>query len=84
MKYLLLLALLLVAFWIWRGRRADARQPLGRDCLSSPQPDPACMVACRHCGLHLPQADAIADGQGHYCSVEHLRLQRIQDGRDSA
>jgi uncharacterized protein len=30
------------------------------------------MVACAHCGLHLPAAEALPGGQGeHYCSLEH-------------
>jgi uncharacterized protein len=72
------------ALWIWRRQRASTREPVARDRPSSPPPDPTRMVACRHCGLHLPQADAIADAQGHYCSVEHLRLQRLQNGGDGA
>ena len=84
MKYLLVLAVVFAALWIWRRRRADAQPPATRERLSGLPSDPARMVACRHCGLHLPQADAIADAQGHYCSVEHLRQQRIQDGRDGA
>ena len=84
MKYLLVLAVVFAALWIWRGQRASARPPVARDRPSGPPPDPARMVACRHCGLHLPQAEAVADAQGHYCSVEHLRLQRLQDGRDGA
>jgi uncharacterized protein len=34
------------------------------------------MVSCRHCGMHLPASEAISDARGHYCSVEHLSLQR--------
>lgn len=43
------------------------------------------MVACRHCGLHLPASDALAGPDGPYCSAEHLRLgpaQRTNSARD--
>jgi hypothetical protein len=30
------------------------------------------MVVCAHCGVHLPQADAVADGAGRlFCGDEH-------------
>ncbi|MCB1906985.1 MAG: hypothetical protein KDH15_06415 [Rhodocyclaceae bacterium] len=34
------------------------------------------MVACAHCGVHVPESEAlIVDGIG-YCSPEHQRLHR--------
>lgn len=39
---------------------------------------PQAMVACAHCGVHLPRAEAVADGAGRlYCGDEH-RLQGPQ------
>lgn len=32
------------------------------------------MVRCQHCGLHVPEAEAIADQGRFYCSEEHRRL----------
>ena len=29
------------------------------------------MVKCHHCGLHLPEPDAIKHGEHFYCSKEH-------------
>jgi uncharacterized protein len=32
------------------------------------------MVSCAHCGLHLPEADALPGPDGaHYCSEAHRR-----------
>ncbi len=77
MKYLLVLAVVLAGVWLWRRRQADLPP-------SRPAPRPTAqaglMVTCRHCGVHLPASEAIADAQGHYCSVEHLRLQRGRPG----
>ena len=72
MKYLLVLAVVLVAAWIWRQRRSEEQQ-----AAPPPRRPPAVatpMVACRHCGLHLPLDQAVAGRHGHYCCAEHLRL----------
>jgi uncharacterized protein len=29
------------------------------------------LVRCAHCGVHLPQAEAIGDGQHYFCSAAH-------------
>jgi uncharacterized protein len=78
MKFLLVLAVVLVAFWIWRnnrlGERDEARPPAPR----APQ-RPAIMVACAQCGMHLPDAEAVRGHQGVYCCQEHRR-QREEAG----
>ena len=72
MKYLLVLAVVMVAVWIWRHNRlnedaapAVRRQPRLRE--------PTRMVACRDCGTHLPEDEAVVGRQGVYCSAEHRR-----------
>ncbi len=37
------------------------------------------MVRCARCGLHVPAASALQDGQDWYCSPEHRRLGRGDD-----
>ena len=32
------------------------------------------MVACAHCGVHLPAQDALVDGDRRFCSDAHRRL----------
>ena len=70
MKYLVLLAVLVIAYLVWRNNRIERRQ-------SSPPPaarpgGPQEMVSCAQCGLHLPQPDAVRGGDGRfYCSQEH-------------
>lgn len=72
MKYLVLLVVLLVAFGIWRSKRTapDASRP-GK---TRPPALPQDMVACAHCGVHVPRADAQVQGNATYCSPEHQRL----------
>lgn len=78
MKYLLLLVVLLLGVWLWkRNRSTEARErPLQRAPRPAPPPPPAStevteMVACLHCGLHLPAHEAVAGQHGPYCSQAH-------------
>jgi uncharacterized protein len=73
MKYLLVLAVVFVAIWLWRkGRREELRSrpppPRTTPAVGAPQ----AMARCAHCGLHLPAADAISGPDGAvYCSAAH-------------
>lgn len=71
MKYLVLLIVLVVAIGIWRSRRAaetGPRQP------PSPPGNPQDILACAHCGVHIPQAEALMLGSQAYCCQEHRSL----------
>ena len=76
MKLLLVLVVVLIAVYFWRQRRRAERP------LHPPPPDtpaqkigqPQAMVACAHCGLHLPEADAVQGHDGIYCSIAHRHL----------
>ncbi|MBX9818409.1 MAG: hypothetical protein K2X79_10305 [Burkholderiaceae bacterium] len=70
MKYFLVLAVVLVVVWRWRSARSSAVPPK-QAAQSQPPLHPTDMVACRHCGLHLPSTDALAGRKGHYCSSAH-------------
>ena len=37
---------------------------------------PGEMVQCGHCGVYLPEPEAIRDGERFYCSQEHLDADR--------
>lgn len=69
------LALLLLQSRLRGPRRKDRAQdkPGSQSPPQSPPPaPPQAMVACAHCGLHLPQADAVADADGRlFCSAAH-------------
>jgi uncharacterized protein len=69
MKYILVLLVVWVGYHLWRkGRIADAAKP------QSPQRSPAkplAMVACAHCGTHLPSSEALQAGEVFYCNAEH-------------
>ena len=77
MKYLLVLLVIVIAVGIWRNRRraehlAAQRQAREVGRRLPPQQD---MVACAHCGLHLPRSDALVQNTAaqarYYCCEQH-------------
>lgn len=71
MKYLIVVAVIFLAYHFWRkGRDADkARAGPPRRAPAQPED----MVSCPVCALHLPRAEAVAGDKGHYCSADHRR-----------
>jgi len=69
MKFLLLIAVIAVALWMLKSKasgRGGAQRPPKPP--SGPQP----MLACAHCGVHLPQVDALMDAGGRpFCTEAH-------------
>lgn len=83
MKYVLLLAVLWLAYTLWQHQRRqtmrDQRPPPAAPppnlSTTSPTADaPQHMVRCQHCGIHLPQPDAIRGQLGWYCGTAHRQL----------
>ena len=73
-KFLLLIVILAAVWWLVKGfRRKDPGKDARRDATEA---GPEQMVHCSHCGLYLPQSEAIADGEKFFCSAEHRRLAR--------
>lgn len=79
MKYLILLAVILVAaWWTFGRRRPPAEPPQARDASApakdreraAPAPQP--MLVCAHCGVHLPPAEVVLDAaERPFCSEAH-------------
>ena len=73
MKFLLLIAVIGIALWLFksRGRSSGAAgaPPAPKDkkpAATTP------MLACAHCGVHLPQADTVTDAAGRpFCTEAH-------------
>jgi uncharacterized protein len=63
---LLLLAVLVGAAWWRHHKRGKTPPPPPTDHATTER-----MVHCERCGLHLPQADAIAADGVFFCSKEH-------------
>ncbi|MBI5721781.1 MAG: hypothetical protein HZC37_29260 [Burkholderiales bacterium] len=61
-----------LVLWFLKGRRIGA-PPGGRGgAPGQANAKPAPMVACAHCGVHLPRPDASFDAEGRsYCGEAH-------------
>ena len=76
MKYLLVIVLALVVFWLWRNSRqaerhaAQPRHPPNKPTAGKEITE---MVACDVCHVHLPKSDALIGRDGFYCSEAHRR-----------
>jgi uncharacterized protein len=74
MKYLVLLAVLVIAYMVWRNGRIEHKESARRGQKAPPLE----MVSCAACGLHLPQPEAVRGSDGrYYCCNEH----RLRAGR---
>ena len=66
MKILLFLVAVFVLLWLLRGatgrRRTGERRPA-----QAPQE----MIACAHCGVHLPRDEALPGRGGVFCGEAH-------------
>lgn len=75
MKLLLLLVVIAVVIWMITTRRRPPSGPAvgperGRGKADSA--DPARMISCARCGVHLPQTEALTDGASRpFCSEAH-------------
>ncbi|MBS7663927.1 hypothetical protein I0D00_18545 [Pseudomonas lalucatii] len=65
-RLLILIAIVATAYWLWR-RFIRAPRPSGR---TDAQPAP--MVRCARCGVHVPRDDALNQDARWYCSQAHL------------
>lgn len=68
MKYLFLLLVILVVIWAIKRSRIGSPPASKQD---KPTATPSNMVTCAHCGIHLPQEEAVSGVKGLYCGTEH-------------
>ncbi len=73
MKYVVLLLVLAVVYGVWRSQNRPSAPPRRPSPPRPPLPPPQDMVACQHCGLHLPRSEALTHGEHCYCCTEHQR-----------
>jgi uncharacterized protein len=68
-RLLVLIVLVVLAVWLVRRalRGAERRQP-------PPSVKEGELIACAHCGVHLPRSEARQSEGALYCSEEHARL----------
>ena len=69
MKYVLVLAVILIAVFVWRSNREVRKPPPGRPGKGDVKAIE--MVRCDVCGVHCPRVDALAGKRGLYCTAQH-------------
>jgi uncharacterized protein len=80
MKYLLLLALLALLFFMLGAKRGRPREPEA-GATPTPPPKPQAMLRCAECGLHLPADDALPGKGGVFCSASHRASFEARQGQ---
>lgn len=80
MKYLLVLLVVGVGIWMLSARfrkgrapRADLPAAAEANKSAAHQQGPSQMVACAHCGVHLPADEAVHEAHSAFCSDAHRR-----------
>ena len=66
MKYLLLIAIVLVLWWAWKKRSDHPQAP--KDAAGKMAEK---IIACAHCGVLHPLSESLLEGDAHYCSAAH-------------
>lgn len=86
MKYLVLILVIVVVVLLAKGARGrvGARRPPDA-APPKPPADPALgdgevMLACVHCGLHLPRSEALPGRGGVFCSEAHRAIVEARRG----
>ena len=69
MKYLLVLIVVAVGAAWWRSQQAPAARSKS---VPPRRAAPENMVACAHCGVHLPRSEALVQDGKFYCSAAPL------------
>lgn len=70
MKYLLLI---IVIIWVWRTWFQRVKKVTQTVTIHSDQAKHYAMVRCVHCGLFLPEDEAIAATGKWFCCEEHRK-----------
>lgn len=66
MKFLLLILVVLGVLWLARSLRKPTLPPT-----PAQPPRNEDMVACAHCGVHLPRSEALPGRGGVFCGEAH-------------
>jgi uncharacterized protein len=76
-KYLLVLLVVVGVLWLMSVQRRMSRDDDRDDAAPPVPPEPRAVVpivACARCGMHLPEPEALRDGEHAYCGRTHQLL----------
>jgi uncharacterized protein len=81
-KFLLLIAVAIVAYLLFRGFRRDASiRDSARPAPPRDRSVPEDMVRCAVCGIHLPRSESFTSRGKFFCTDEHRRLGLQEPGK---
>lgn len=70
-----LIRLIVIALAVWLliklAKQLFSAKPLPQ---KKPKAEVASMIKCDHCGLHIPEQEAVRGDRGQYCSEAHKHL----------
>jgi uncharacterized protein len=72
-KFLLLCVVLAAVYFLWKGTRI-AKPPKSEQRSVSSEP----IVRCAHCGVYIPQTEALGAPDEYFCCEEHRRAGRSE------
>ena len=75
MKIFLFLIAVFVLLWLRRGATTNRRRGGATKPPRAPQP----MIACAHCGVHLPRDEALPGRGGVFCGDAHRAAYEQKD-----
>lgn len=80
MNKLLIFVLIMVAvYWVRRGlSKPAAGSGDSRAAGADRKAEPEKMLACVHCGIHVPESEGVLDDRDFYCCAEHRRLHHLR------
>ncbi len=67
MKYLVVVLVVVFVGWLLLRER----KPKSSAAHAAPSPQSLEVVACQHCGVHLPRIECVEDRKGVYCCEAH-------------
>ena len=68
-----LLRIIIILIGLWLVLTIVKRALASRQKPPADKPSVAHMVVCTHCGVHVPDSEAIRDDNMIYCSEEHRK-----------
>ena len=72
MKFLLVVLAVVALLFLLRGtRRRNGVPPADKPAAARQPAEPESMVSCAHCGIHLPQNEALPGRGGVFCGEPH-------------
>lgn len=81
-RILFILVLLVVGYLLLRSfQRKKDLYHLNKNKTSGRLNKNTQIVRCEHCGLHVPEPDAVKHGGKYFCSLEHAQQAQLSNKR---